>query len=167
MTLVRSGAGARANGACAPAARAAGGRCDGGDELERYGGHVRGCVIRRFPRWHRFGKTEDRRKSRALAEPAPSASSGQALSEKQKQILRCAQNDSEGLGMTPSCAVYGNTEIALTGCEKRQNTAPLLSRLGLIYRNYEKGPALWKGGTRSSLDDTRQCAFHLTVFSHL
>ena len=49
-----------------------------------------------------------RSQSRSLAEPAPSASSlrlrsgqaGQALSEKQKQILRCAQNDSEGLGMT-------------------------------------------------------------------
>jgi len=36
-------------------------------------------------------------KSRSLAEPA--------LSEKQKQILRSAQNDSEGLGMTN----YGET----------------------------------------------------------
>ncbi|OFW11048.1 MAG: hypothetical protein A3H27_17765 [Acidobacteria bacterium RIFCSPLOWO2_02_FULL_59_13] len=48
---------------------------------------------------------EDRsQKSRFLAEPA--------RSEKQKQILRCAQNDSERLGMTAlefatSCQMHG------------------------------------------------------------
>ena len=54
----------------------------------------------------------------SLAEPA--------LSEKQKQILRCAQNDSEGLGMT----ILGLAGKRRAHGEKER--LPCLERLGMV-----------------------------------